>query len=88
LAAEKFVKDDSQAVLVAGRKYVMLSPFGLFWGYIGWRAKYHPNRKRKLARLGPVGNSEIHEVNGPAVIEADVCRFHIAVDDPLTVGVS
>ena len=86
-AAKQFIKHHAQAVLVAGRQHIGLSSLSLLRSEIGWRAEDHARGQRELARIRPVGNTKVHQVNSAMVVDTDVRRLDITVDNPLSVGV-
>src|SRR4051794_10699961 len=77
LPAQEFIQHDAQAVLVAGRQDSGLAPPGLFGGHVGRSTEDRPGGSRDLARIGPVGDPEVHEMGAALGIEADVGRLDV-----------
>ena len=53
----------------------------------GRRADQRPGSCRELSRLRPVGKAEVGEIDTSRLIEEDVGRLDVAVENPLAVGV-
>jgi hypothetical protein len=76
------------AVLVRCRSDVLDVAARLFWGHVGRRPHDCPALcETRALLLQPAREAEIGEVKRPLVIDQNIARFHVAMDDPLFVCV-
>ena len=87
LAAEEFIKDDTQTVLVAGRLRIASLARGLLGGHVTGRAQDGAVLRHLLGRVEPMRQPEIHEVGLAIGVEHGIGRLDVAMNDPLVVSV-
>ncbi len=84
-AAQRLVGHQPQAVLVAEGRHVLVQR--LFGRDVLRRAGEHlPGERRGSLRSQQPGNAEVGQVGVAVLVQQDVGRFHVAVDDAVAVG--
>ena len=87
LAGQQLVEDDAEAVDVAAGVDPVRLAAGLLGAHVGRRAQHLAvEGHRRLVGLA-LGQAEVHQVRPAVVVEHDVRRLDVAVDDAVVVGV-
>ncbi len=82
-ARQHFVEDDPQRINI--RPLIRLFALHLLGRHVFRRPDHHPSARDPFASERP-GDPEVHDPGVPVLVDHDVLRLEVPVDDPQTMG--
>ena len=86
LASQHFVKHGSQAINVRGHGHIARFASGLLGRHIGRSAQHRLRQRQAGIGFENLGQSEVGQIRFARLIEQNIARFEVAVEDAALVG--